>query len=101
MPTSRELTSDPKALALIAFAETPFFMALPLVTPAEIPAERLKALQAAFMAMTRDGAFVEEIGRMGQDLSPIDGDAVRALIARMGETPKDVIARFNEIVTSK
>ena len=101
VPTGRELTNDPKALALIAFAETPFFMALPLVTPPDIPADRLKALQAAFMAMARDGAFVEEIGRMGQDLSPIDGDAVRMLIARMGETPKDVIARFNEIVTSK
>ena len=100
-PTGRELTNDPKALALIAFAETPFFMALPLVTPPDVPSVRLKALQAAFMAMTRDGAFVEDIGKMGQDLSPIDGDAVRMLIARMGETPKDVIARFNEIVTSK
>jgi len=28
---------------------------------------------------------------MGQDLSPIDGDAVRRLIAQMGETPKDVL----------
>jgi tripartite-type tricarboxylate transporter receptor subunit TctC len=101
VPTGRELTNDPKALALIAFAETPFFMALPLVTPPDIPTDRLKALQTAFMAMTRDPAFVEEIGKMGQDLSPIDGDAVRALIAKMGETPKDVIARFNEIVSSK
>ncbi|HEY7298130.1 MAG TPA: tripartite tricarboxylate transporter substrate-binding protein [Xanthobacteraceae bacterium] len=101
VPTGRELTKDPKALALIAFAETPFFMALPLVTPPEIPTDRLKALQTAFTAMTSDAAFVDEIGKMGQDLSPIDGDAVRALIARMGETPKDVIARFNEIVTSK
>ena len=101
MPTGRELTSDLKALALIAFAETPFLMALPLVTSPDIPADRLRALQTAFMAMTRDGAFVEEIGKMGQDLSPIDGDAVRTLIARMGDTPKDVIAQFNEIVASK
>jgi tripartite-type tricarboxylate transporter receptor subunit TctC len=101
VPTGRELTNDPKAVALIAFAETPFFMALPLVTPPDIPADRLKALQAGFMGMTRDGAFVEDIGKMGQDLSPIDGDAVRMLIARMGETPNDVIARFSEIVTSK
>jgi len=101
VPTGRELTSDLKALALIAFAETPFLMALPLVTSPDIPADRLRALQTAFMAMTRDGAFVEEIGKMGQDLSPIDGDAVRTLIARMGDTPKDVIAQFNEIVASK
>ena len=51
--------------------------------------------------MTRDPAFVEEIGKMGQDLSPIDGEAVRRLIVQMGETPKDVVERFNEIVSAK
>ena len=101
VPTGRELVNDPKALALLNFAETPFFMALPLVAPPDLPPERAKALQAAFMAMCRDPAFVEEIGRMGQDLSPIDGEAVRRLIAQMGETPKDVIAQFNEIVAPK
>jgi len=100
-PTGRELTSDPKTLALLAFAETPFFMALPLVAPPDLPADRAKALQTAFMAMTRDPAFVDEIGKMGQDLSPIDGEAVRRLIAQMGETPKDVVERFNEIVSAK
>jgi tripartite-type tricarboxylate transporter receptor subunit TctC len=100
-PTGRELTNDPKTLALLAFAETPFFMALPVVAPPDVPADRLKALQTAFMDMTKDPAFVEEIGKMGQDLSPIDGEAVRKLIAQMGETPKDVIARFNEIVSPK
>jgi tripartite-type tricarboxylate transporter receptor subunit TctC len=101
VPTGRELVSDPKAQALIAFAEAPFFMALPLVAPPDLPTDRAKALQAGFMAMARDPAFVDEIGRMGQDLSPIDGEAVRRLIVQMGETPKDVIARFNEIVAPR
>jgi tripartite-type tricarboxylate transporter receptor subunit TctC len=101
VPTGRELVSDPKALALLAFAEAPFFMALPVVAPPDLPPERAKALQSAFMAMTKDPAFVDEIGKMGQDLSPIDGDAVRRIIAQMGETPKDVIAQFNEIVSPK
>src|SRR4051794_13853525 len=101
VPTGRELLSDPKAQALLAFAETPFFMALPLVAPPDLPADRAKALQDAFMAMTRDPAFIDEIGKMGQDLSPIDGEAVRRLIVQMSETPKDVIAHFNEIVSAK
>ena len=101
VPTGRELISDPKAQALLAFAEAPFFMALPVVAPPDLPPERAKALQTAFMAMTKDPAFVDEIGKMGQDLSPIDGDAVRRIIAQMGETPKEVIAQFNEIVSPK
>jgi tripartite-type tricarboxylate transporter receptor subunit TctC len=101
VPTGRELTTDPKAQALLAFAEAPFFMALPVVAPPDIPADRAKALQDAFMAMTKDPAFIDEIGKMGQDLSPIDGEAVRRIIGAMGETPKDVIAQFNEIVSPK
>ena len=101
VPTARELVSDPKAQALLAFAEAPFFMALPVVAPPDIPADRAKALQSAFMAMTKDPAFVDEIGKMGQDLSPIDGEAVRGIIAQMGATPKDIIAQFNEIVSPK
>ena len=101
VPTGRELAKDPKAQALLAFAEAPFFMALPVVAPPDIPADRAKALETAFMAMTKDPGFVADINKMGQDLSPIDGAAVRKLIAEMGATPKDVIAQFNEIVGMK
>jgi tripartite-type tricarboxylate transporter receptor subunit TctC len=101
VPTGRELTKDPKAQQLLAFAEAPFFMALPVVAPPGVPAERVKALETAFMAMMKDDGFVADINKVGQDLSPIDGAAVRKLIEEMGTTPKDVIAQFNEIVGMK
>jgi hypothetical protein len=34
-------------------------------------------------------------------VSPIDGDAVLKLIRQMAATPKDAIARFNEMVAPK
>jgi tripartite-type tricarboxylate transporter receptor subunit TctC len=101
VPTGRELTKDPKALSLIAFAEAPFYMALPLVAPPGLPAERAKALQSAFMAMTKDPAFLEDAKKLSLDVSPIDGDAVVKLIKDLADTPKEVIAQFNEIVAPK
>jgi tripartite-type tricarboxylate transporter receptor subunit TctC len=101
VPTGRELTNDPKALALIAFAEAPFFMALPLAAPPDLPPERAKALQGAFMDMSRDPAFVADAEKLGLDVSPIDGNAVVKLIAQMAATPKDVIAQFNQMVAPK
>jgi tripartite-type tricarboxylate transporter receptor subunit TctC len=98
VPTGRELAPSPKAQAILEFAETPFFMALPIAAPPDLPPERARALQDGFMAMTRDPAFIEEANRMNLEQSPIDGEAVRRLIAQMGATPKDVIAQFNEIV---
>ena len=41
------------------------------------------ALQAGFMAMTKDPAFVAEAEKMSLDLTPIDGEAVRKVIAQM------------------
>jgi tripartite-type tricarboxylate transporter receptor subunit TctC len=101
VPTGRELATTPRAQAILAFAEAPFFMALPLVAPPDLPPERAKALRDAFMAMARDPAFVADADRMNLEQSPIDGEAVHRIIAEMGATPKDVIAQFNEIVSLK
>jgi tripartite-type tricarboxylate transporter receptor subunit TctC len=101
IPTGRELTSDPNTLALIEFAEIPFFMSLPFVGPPGIPLDRAKLLQTAFMAMCRDKAVLEEAERLGIDMSPIDADTILQLVARMAATPKDVIARYNAISGEK
>ncbi len=45
VPTGRELTNDPKVLRLLDFAESPLFMALPLISPPDLPPERAKALR--------------------------------------------------------
>jgi tripartite-type tricarboxylate transporter receptor subunit TctC len=97
MPTARELTNDASALSLLEFAELPFFMALPFAAPPGVPADRARALQAAFLAMCRDKAFVDEAEKLGIDMSPVDGDAILKLLARTAATPKDVIARYNAI----
>jgi tripartite-type tricarboxylate transporter receptor subunit TctC len=101
VPTGRELTKDPKALSLIAFAEAPFFMALPLLAPPGLPPDRAQALQAAFMEMTKDPDFLDDAAKLSLDVSPIDGAAVVKLIADMAATPKEVIAQFNAIVAPK
>jgi hypothetical protein len=97
LPTGRELARDANALALIEFAELPFFMALPFAAPPDIPADRAAALQAAFMAMSRDREFLEEAAKIGFDVSPIDAGAVQALLARSAATPRDVIERYSAL----
>jgi tripartite-type tricarboxylate transporter receptor subunit TctC len=100
VPTGRELVSDPKALALLDFAEVPFFMAMPLLGPPDIPPDRVKALQSAFTEMTRDPGFISELAAAQLEFSPIDGNAVRQLLEQASATPKEVIARYTALVTS-
>jgi tripartite-type tricarboxylate transporter receptor subunit TctC len=97
LPTGRELAADPSALALIEFAEFPFFMALPFAAPPDVPPDRASALQGSFMAMCRDEAFRAEAEKLGIDMSPISGDAILQLLARMAVTPADVISRYKAL----
>ena len=97
IPTGRELTDDPSALALIGFAELPFFMSLPFAAPPGLPPERAKALQTAFIAMCKDDAFQQEERMLGIEPSPIDGEQIIKLLAQTAASPKDVITRYNAI----
>ena len=101
IPTGRELAADPGSLALIEFAELPFFMALPFAAPPDVPPDRAKALQTAFMDMSRDPAFVTEAEKIGIDMSPVDGAGILKLLTATAATPKDVIARYSAIGAEK
>jgi len=101
VPMGRELAADAGTRSLIEFAELPFFMALPFAAPPGLPADRAAALRKAFVQMCHDRPFVEEAERLGLDVSPIDADAVLALIARLSATPPDVIARYNALGAAK
>jgi tripartite-type tricarboxylate transporter receptor subunit TctC len=101
IPIGRELVSDPDDLALIEFAELPFFMALPLVAPPDIPEDRARALKEAFMAMAMNEAFRADMAKAGIMTSPIDGAAVRALIERAAKTPEAIRSRFGKLLLEK
>ena len=99
IPTGRELAPNDGSRALIEFAELPFFMALPFAAPPDLPADRAKALQDAFMKMTGDAAYQEEAGKLSIELSPIDGTAVRNLLARAAATPKALVDDYVKLVS--
>src|SRR5207253_9990394 len=89
VPVARALVRDPADLALLEFAELPFFMALPFVAPPDIPADRAQALRTGFMAMATNEAFRADMLKAGIRTSPIDGAEVHALLERAARTPAD------------
>jgi tripartite-type tricarboxylate transporter receptor subunit TctC len=101
VPIARELVPDPADLALLEFAELPFFMALPVVGPPGMPEDRARTLKEAFMAMARNQAFRDDMLKTGIMTSPIDGATVHALIAHAAKAPEDVRARFRKLLAEK
>ena len=90
----------PKALSLIAFAEAPFFLALPLVAPPASGGTRA----CAAVGLHGDGPKDRPSWPRRRSSASTEPDRRRGavkVIAQMAATPKDVIARFNEMVAAK
>jgi tripartite-type tricarboxylate transporter receptor subunit TctC len=98
IPTGHELAKGADAHSLIEFAELQFRISLPFAAPPGVPADRVKALTAAFMAMASDPVVIAEGEKLGIDMSPVDGDTVLKSIVDAEATPHDVIQRYNELV---
>ena len=101
VPTGRELAADAHARQLIELAELPFEMALPTAAPPGIPADRAAALRKAYAAMVADPSFLDDAVKVKLEISPIDGDAIVALLSRAAATPKAVIDRYNKLAGDK
>src|SRR5262249_30874912 len=70
-PTARELAPDTKSRTLIELAELPYRLSRPFATAPGVPEDRAQALQAAFLAVHQDPAFLAEAEKMRVDISPI------------------------------
>jgi tripartite-type tricarboxylate transporter receptor subunit TctC len=72
-------------------------IARPLLTPPEVPAERLAALRQAFDATMKDKEFIADAARSTIEIDPIDGKAAEDVLARIYATPRAIVDRVKAI----
>jgi tripartite-type tricarboxylate transporter receptor subunit TctC len=98
VPTARELAKNEGARALIELAELPYALSRPFAAPPDVPAERAKALQAAFLAAHRDAGYLEDAAKLRIDVSPIGGDEVLAAIDRIAGAPLELLDYLRKLL---
>jgi tripartite-type tricarboxylate transporter receptor subunit TctC len=87
--------ADRQALNL-AFARQDF--ARPYVAPPSLPADRAKALRDGFNTTMADKTFLDDATKRRLEIIPLKAEEMIALIEDIYKTPKDVIARVQEII---
>jgi tripartite-type tricarboxylate transporter receptor subunit TctC len=97
-PTARELARNDKDRNLIAILDVPYVLSRPFAAPPEVPADRAKALQEAFLAAHKDPGYVEETTKLNIDVSPIGGNEVLRLIEGIAKTPPDQLKSIEKLV---
>ena len=97
-PTALEIVTDPAARQLFEIAFTEQVMGRPFLLPPGVPADRVKALRAAFDATMKDKVMLDEAKAQKVEIDPVSGEQINALLERAFTTPLDVLARLREIV---
>jgi tripartite-type tricarboxylate transporter receptor subunit TctC len=73
----------------------------PVIAPPDLPADRLAALQSAFIETMRDSRFRAEADKRRLDIDMLDHSAVERILKNAYATPKDVVARAARLVLPK
>ena len=60
--------------------EIPYALSRPFAAPPDVPPDRAKALQDAFLATHKDPAYIAEAEKLGIEVSPIGRDEVLKIL---------------------
>jgi tripartite-type tricarboxylate transporter receptor subunit TctC len=98
VPFAADLAKDADDRLLIEQAAAPLAVGRPYVMPPDVPAERVEAMRAAFMATMRDPEFQAEQARMqlGAD-QPKSGAQIQDIVVRAYRSPPQVLDRIRRI----
>lgn len=95
--TSFAKTPEDRAALDLIFARVD--LGRPFVAPPGLPAARVAALRAAFMATMEDAAFKDEAAKLRFDISATSGEKLEGLVRNAYKTPPAVVKRTAELLS--
>jgi tripartite-type tricarboxylate transporter receptor subunit TctC len=98
VPLLMELGTNEDDRALLRLLSASTQIGRPIFTTPGVPAERVTALRAAFDAMVRDPAFLDDAKKGQFELDPITGEAMQRLVAEIVATSKEQGDRLRKII---
>jgi tripartite-type tricarboxylate transporter receptor subunit TctC len=96
VPLMQEIVDDPTAKTIIEFYSAASAIGRALITPPNIPADRLVALRAAFDKLVIDADFLREAERAKAEVDPTPGADLQKFVTTILTTPKDIVDRANK-----
>jgi tripartite-type tricarboxylate transporter receptor subunit TctC len=97
-PSVEEMAKTPADRQLIELVLSGSSFGRPFALAPGVPAERIKALRAAFDATMKDPAFIAEANGYHFEVNPVNGEVLRQTAAHIVATPPEVVARAKRIL---
>ena len=97
-PSVQSLAKTEEQRQIVAFYNSNIELGRPLLTTPGVPADRVEALRHAFDAMMKDKDFRAAAATAHFHINPLTGEEVAAGVARIMQTPKDIIDKTVALV---
>ena len=91
VPFVADLAKTPEQRAAIEFLYAGENIGRPFFAPPDMPADRAKMLQDAFMATMRDAEFLADAKKQKLDVEPRDGAHIAEVVRKAFATPKSIV----------
>ncbi len=101
VPHASKYATTPAQQQMLRVLEAPLAIGAAFYAPTDIPADRLAALREAFQKMLADPQFKAEAEKMNLFVNPRGPEEVAAVVAKVYETPKEVMAELDQILQPK
>lgn len=101
VPPARQFAKTPKQQQMLRVLEAPLAVGQAFYVAAGVPKDRVEALRGAFKAMLADAQFKAEAAKMQLYIDPSTPEEVSDAVAKVYETPKEVFAELNALLTPK
>jgi tripartite-type tricarboxylate transporter receptor subunit TctC len=98
VPLLMDTASNDLDRAALRLLSAPTTIGRPFFAPPNVPAERVKALRAAFNAMVKDKNFLEDAKKLNLDIDPVSGDELQKIVADIIDAPADVKKRLADVL---
>jgi hypothetical protein len=98
VPNILDLDVKPEDKPLLRFMANASTVGRPLAATPGVPTDRIEALRAAFIAMTRDPEFIAAAAKEKLDVRPQSGEVIAGIVAGILDSPSDIRERMKVVL---
>ena len=98
VPSVTELIKSDQDRQVVELIISGTYLGTPLAFGGGAPADRVKAVRAAFDATMKDEAFLADAGKLKVEVDPVSADALKRVVDRVLSSTKEIVARARPIL---
>lgn len=98
VPLLVDLGSNSDDKALLELFSAPYTIGKPTAMGSKVPADRVAALRAAYVATMQDPAFLADAKKLGVDVAPVSGEELASLMVRLMNLPPALLDRAKQAI---